>query len=106
MTTVLAKPLAPPPTTPMVKSDSTPVSTPKPASDDPLAAMMAPPSRSRLTTPNSALRGPRRIPRSHDPSMGTTNAPPSSAKPVASPAAPPQFVIFQPKPAEPSEEEK
>ena len=89
----------------MVKRDSTPVSTPKPASDDPLAAMMAPPSKTRLTTPNSALRGPPRIPRSHDPSMGT-NAPPSSAKPVASPAAPPQFVIFQPKSAEPSEEEK
>jgi hypothetical protein len=100
----IAKPLAPPPTTPMVKSDSTPVSTPKPASDDPLAAMMAPPSRSRLTTPNSALRGPPRIPRSHNP-MGT-NAPPSSATPVASPAATPQFVIFQPKSAEPSEEEK
>jgi hypothetical protein len=97
-----AKPLAPPPTTPIIKSDSTPVSTPKPVSNDPLAAMMAPPSRSRLTTPNSGLRGPPMIPRSHN--NMSKNTPPMSSNTAASPAAtaPPQFVIFKPK----SEDEK
>ncbi len=116
----VAKPLAPPPITPIVKSDPTPastpntndplaammappsrtISTPKNASNDPLAAMMAPPKRS-ISTPNSALRGPPLIPRSH------TSGPPTPAKPATVPAAaPPQFVIFQPKPADTSKDEE
>lgn len=114
-----AKPLAPPPTTPVVKENQPPAGTPSAASNDPLAMMMAPPSRSTprsdplsdlmappsRSTPSSGLRGPPRIPRSHNPMHPSTSS--SSGKPPASSvSAPPQFVIFQPKPAEPAEEEK
>ena len=115
----VAKPLAPPPITPMVRDDKTPVGTPTPALDDPLAMMMAPPARSTPKadplsnlmappsrgTPNSALQAPPRIPRSHTAMNASV---PSSAQKSPAPAAsaPPQFVIFQPKPTDKSEQEK
>lgn len=92
----VAKPLAPPPITPVTKENNAPVSTPKPTSNDPLAAMMAPPSRSRPTPV-----GPPKIPRSHNLSHS------SSTKASMPPTdAPPQFVIFQPKTTGKGEEKK
>lgn len=101
----VAKPLAPPPTTPVVKHEMGPVSTPNLSSNDPLSMMMAPPSRSTpktdplsnlvappsRSTPSNVLKGPPAVPRStisqvkHGQSLGTNVG-----------QAPPQFVIFKP----------
>ena len=93
----VAKPLAPPPTTPVMKDTKTYATTPESTLNDPLAAMMAPPSRSRSTP-----IGPPRIPRSHN----ATSASTPSSKTQSTSSAPPQFVIFQPKPTKSGEGEK
>lgn len=100
----IAKPLAPPPITPIVKDNSA-APTSEAKSDDPLASLIAPPNArsapkkaadplSSLMAPPSRstpsnLKGPPRIPRSYNPST-----PSSAAK--ATMGAPPQFVIFTP----------
>ncbi len=81
------KPIPPPPTTPL-GPDATATNQPEtPRSNDPLAAMMAPPKR----TPASLPRG-----------VGA-RAPSAAASrhPLTSPGGgpPPQFAVFQPKPA-------
>eukprot|EP01083_Nonionella_stella_P065904 173082_1 len=100
----VAKPLAPPPITPIVKDSSVAPASEAKSYDplasliappnsrsaqkkaaDPLSSLMAPPTRS---TPSN-VKGPPRIPRAHNP------ATPSSAVKAAT-AAPPQFVIFTP----------
>jgi len=95
----VAKPLAPPPI--MKSSDKAP-STPAPApaaSNDPLAALMAPPSRA-----TSARKGlPPAMSRYADPlaSMGnmSMSTPGASMKKDAAAAAPtPKFAVFQPIP--------
>jgi hypothetical protein len=115
----VAKPLAPPPTTPAVKGNKEAMSTPTAASNDPLAMMMAPPTRTTpkadhlsslmappsRSTPSSAIRGPPRIPRFHN--APGAKAPPAEKTPAAdSSSAYPQFVIFTPKPSDEIEEEK
>lgn len=115
----VAKPLAPPPTTPIVKESQRGMTTPIPASNDPLAMLMAPPSRTTpkadplsnlmpppsRSTPSSALRGPPRIPRSHNvPSPRTLST--AKAPGADSGSAPPYFVIFTPKPADETKEKK
>uniref|UniRef100_A0A6S8TR00 Protein transport protein sec16 n=1 Tax=Chaetoceros debilis TaxID=122233 RepID=A0A6S8TR00_9STRA len=100
----VAKPLAPPPITPIVKNSSVAPAS-EATSDDPLASLIAPPNSrsaqkkaadplSSLMAPPtrstpSNLKGPPRIPRTHNPST------PSSAV-KATTGAPPQFVIFTP----------
>ena len=105
----VAKPLAPPPTIP--KTTGGP-STPAPsvaASNDPLAALMAPPpsgvlSRNKRGTPSLGMSR-----YSASPLTSIGNVPPSN--PPASPmmAAPPTFATFVPKPSQketdPSQEE-
>lgn len=105
----VAKPLAPPPI--MKSSDKAP-STPAPApaaSNDPLAALMAPPSRA-----TSARKGlPPTMSRYADPlaSMGnmSMSTPGATMKRDAAHAAPtPKFAVFQPIPTkpDPSKDEK
>jgi hypothetical protein len=84
----VAKPLAPPPTTPMVKDTVDSASTS--SANDPLASLMAPPTRSTQNShgpptigSRTPIAGPPRIPRS-------THTMPGKVEP-------PQFVIFQPK---------
>ena len=101
----VAKPLAPPPI--MKSSDKAP-STPAPspaASNDPLAALMAPPSRA--TTARKGL--PPTMPRYADPlaSMGNMSTPGAGIKKDAAPT--PKFSVFQPIPtksSDPSKDEK
>jgi len=87
----LVKPVGPPPTTPSAMKPE-PTAQPATPSNDPLAAMMAPPSRapSSLRRPG-AVRG-LSTPRSYPPGMPSPGMP--------SPAvggAPPQFAVFKPK---------
>lgn len=105
----VAKPLAPPPTTPMT-TEKKEVSTPAPA-NDPLAMMMAPPPArtpsSNLMappsrgTPSASLRGPPMIPRNLNTPQGTPAPKPTNN--VAT--APPPFVIFTPSATEKKESE-
>ena len=107
----LVKPIAPPPIIPAKKDDDdggpgglppTPAGgggnkPPEPL--DPLAAMMAPPSRSV-----SALRRPGAA--GSTPSRGYPGIPGLPGRSTASPmAAPPQFAVFQPKSAQSSKSE-
>lgn len=105
----LAKPIAPPPT-PKELAASKPEEKPSAAEkkDDPLAAMMAPPQR----TPASFSRSrgasggmPPTTPRALYPGMpaGMADTAPSGG---AAAAAPPQFMVFKPKPVEEKEEAK
>ena len=89
----VAKPLAPPPTTPIVKDHIASTSTP--TTNDPLASLMAPPTRG---TPNT--NGPPTIVGSRTPISGPPRIPRSThamAGKIKASTAPPQFVIFQPK---------
>lgn len=98
----VAKHLAPPPI--MTPKADAPASTPAPVSNDPLAALMAPPSR--LSTKRSGPPSRRYA----DPlvSMGNVSSTPMSGLPPISSktespmrdasAAPPKFAVFQPKP--------
>jgi hypothetical protein len=80
----LVKPIGPPPKTPMA---SKPEPGPEPdAPTDPLAAMMAPPTR---RAPGSSMSKPRGYPGMSSSGM---------LSPAAA-GAPPQFAVFQPKPA-------
>lgn len=113
----VAKPLAPPPIMPK-KSDApaTPAPAAAAASNDPLAALMAPPPGLRVSSQKKRTPATSRY---ADPlaSMGNV-APPSGMKlPPASPMmkpppATPTFAVFQPKPStqaapsDPSKEEK
>lgn len=86
-----AKPIGPPPTAAVTPqgSSSSPLA-PAAPSDDPLAAMMAPPQR-----PPSALRArstPNRFP--------TKSLSPSSSLGSAPKVTTPHFAVFQPKPAD------
>jgi hypothetical protein len=89
----LVKPVGPPPTTPAIgKSEPTPE--PQATPNDPLAAMMAPPTRGRgpssLKRPGAASgMTPRGYPGMPSPGMAS----------AAAAGAPPQFAVFQPKPA-------
>lgn len=95
----VAKPLAPPPITPVTKKGdenikSAPNAT-KPVINDPLSALMAPPSRSTpasRSTPSamsSMMAPPMRTP-------SIKNVPPTGTNGEKPPVTP-QFVIFQPK---------
>jgi hypothetical protein len=96
----LVKPIAPPPTMPTT-TPSTPAPEPS-TSNDPLAAMMAPPSRGPSSMKRPGLGG---TPRGYPGSMpGFGGGPPGSAPPSAG-GPPPQFAVFQPKPT-PKEEPK
>lgn len=102
----VAKPLAPPPTTPVVKHETGSVSTPILNRDDPLSMMMAPPSRSTpkadplsnllappsRSTPSNMLKGPPTVPRSTISQMNNKQSPHGTTVGQI----PPQFVIFQP----------
>lgn len=94
----LAKPVGPPPMTPTA---SMPEPTPEPEmSNDPLAALMAPPNSRR--GPSSSNRpgavGGMDTPRGYPGTRSPAGGPPGMASPAAA-GAPPQFAIFQPKPA-------
>ena len=99
----VAKPLAPPPIIP--KTPVTPaLSAPAPAaSNDPLAALMAPPPSRGLSTMKKGTSAASRYAnplastgkRAGASSAGSTKIPPTS--PMM--AAPPTFAVFQPKPA-------
>ena len=94
----LVKPIGPPPTMGASSIPSTPAPQPS-ASSDPLAAMMAPPSRGPASMKRTGVGGahpvyPGMIPGS---SGGPGSAPPTAGGP------PPQFAVFQPKPV-PSDE--
>jgi hypothetical protein len=98
----VAKPLAPPPIMkPSDKAPSTPALAPS-EPNDPLASLMAPPSRA---TSRKGL--PPTMARYADPlaSMGNMSTPGTSLK---KDAAPPKFAVFQPIPTktEPSKDEK
>ena len=99
----VAKPLAPPP---IIKSSDKAPATPAPApaaSNDPLAALMAPPSRA--TTARKGM--PPTMSRYADPlaSMGNVSTPGAGMK---KDAAPPKFAVFQPIPtkSDPAKDEK
>ena len=100
----VAKPLAPPPIIPKTSdaAPSTPAPAATPASNDPLAALMAPPPSGVLSkkrgTPTMSRYG------GAPPLSSIGNVTPSTAggkKPPASPMMmkPPTFATFQPKPA-------
>jgi len=109
----VSKPLAPPPTTPMmkeVKENRASKSTP----DDPLVSLMAPPTRptpkadplsSMMAPPSRTPKGPPRPTSAYTPMMAI---PPARGTPSGMPT--PRFVIFQPKTtiasSEPSEDTK
>lgn len=87
----VAKPLAPPPITPATKAPNAT----KPVSNDPLSALMAPPSRSTPATRST----PSAISSMTAPPMQTPSikkVPPTGTN-AAKPPVTPQFVIFQPK---------
>jgi hypothetical protein len=101
----VAKPLAPPPTTPISsRSAPTPISN----VNDPLSMMMAPPSRSTpktdplsnllappsRSTPSSALRG---LNINNAGAVNNKGVNGNSINGSKSGQAPPQFVIFQPR---------
>lgn len=76
----VAKPIGPPPTTPMAAATEAPAPAPAP-SNDPLAAMMAPPQRAPRVLSKKAKPG---------------SMPPLPGTPKGAP--PPQFAVFAPKP--------
>ena len=80
----VAKPIGPPPTTPMAAAASTPA-----LSNDPLAAMMAPPQRAPRALGKKAMPG---------------SMPPLPGTPMGAP--PPRFTVFAPKPDEGKKENK
>ena len=93
-----AKPVGPPPTAPIIEEDRA-VSCPAPAPADPLAAMMAPPTR-MPSRARSIGAGGRRAP---IPGVMPGGPP---AVPLATSAAPPQFAVFQPKPTSDGERQE
>ena len=99
----VAKPLAPPP---IMKSNDKAPSTPAPApaaSNDPLAALMAPPSRASTGRKGMPpVRGmPPTISKYADPlaSMANMSTPGATMKKDAAPT--PKFAVFQPMPTKP-----
>ena len=99
----VAKPLAPPPIIPKTsEAPSTPAPAASPASNDPLAALMAPPPSGVLSkkrgTPTSMSRYGGAPPLS---SIGNVTPSTGGKKTPASPMMmkPPTFATFQPKPA-------
>jgi len=95
----LAKPMAPPPIMPG-GGDSTPAAEPEPKADvsnDPLAAMMAPPSRRPVRRPGGTPTMPP-VGGAMPPMAGMPPMMPGMPSPVAggAPAAPPQFAVFTP----------
>jgi hypothetical protein len=91
----VAKPIGPPPTTPMALSSAP--APPAVIPNDPLAAMMAPPPRV-ISAPRSRPSGMRPSPRSMPMHF------PSGMMP-ATPNAAPHFSIFEPKPEKDSKKE-
>jgi len=77
----VAKPIGPPPTTPMADLSAAPAPPPAPASNDPLAAMMAPPQRA---------------PRSRVKKASPSSMPALLGTPMGAPS--PKFAVFAPKP--------
>jgi len=113
----VAKPIAPPPTMGAAAPQPTPEDKPAAASNDPLAAMMAPPNlRGPSALKNRGSGGGRSYPGMASPGGGPPTmmmggaggssgaAPPVMKMPSApgggksTAAAPPQFMVFQPKP--------
>jgi hypothetical protein len=112
----VAKPLAPPPImTP--KADNAPdVSSTPAASNDPLAALMAPPSRAmsskksgppsrKYADPLASMGNVASTPMTGLPPVSSKNIPESPMRDVPT-AAPPKFAVFQPKPVEKALDEK
>ena len=104
----VAEPLPPPPTTmPKVDPQSAePTAEPKvDTSNDPLATMMAPPSRAPSAMKRPAV-GPKTTAGRYPPGMMTPGGPGGMPSPaVSGTAAPPQFAVFTPKPATVEKEE-
>lgn len=109
----VAKPLAPPPImTPKTTDDAPAVSNAPAASSDPLAALMAPPSRAvsskkglppsrRYADPLASMGNVSSTPMTGLPPISSKNVPESPMRTDASSAAaaaPPKFAVFQPKP--------
>ena len=92
--TEIAKPLAPPPTTPVVKD--TVASAPMPATNDPLASLMAPPTRSSPSIQVSSMRHATSTVGSRTP-IAVPPRIPRSTHSMSRKVEPPQFVIFEPK---------
>jgi len=94
-----AKPVGPPPTTPIIAEDRA-VSCPAPAPADPLAAMMAPPTRvpTRASSVGPATN------RAPIPGM-MPGGPPTTPSASGAPP-PPQFSVFQPKPTPDGDEKE
>ena len=107
----VAKPLAPPPTIPRKSAeDAAPTTPAAPASNDPLAMLMAPPSSRSRVPSNNKGGAPRpggasgRKPNTSDPFFASMGNAPGEKKVPDSPmmgkaAAPPKFTTFQPKPS-------
>ena len=99
----LAKPIGPPPITP---SDKKPEPAPQPATpNDPLAMMMAPPSRAPSSLRRPGGMGATSAPRAFTPGAPSPGMPRGMPPGMASPAAggaPPQFAVFKPKPKDES----
>jgi hypothetical protein len=87
----VAKPVGPPPT---AATTPAPTPQPKPAENDPLAAMMAPPSRAPSSLRRAGVPG---TPRGYPGTPGSR--PPVTASGSSPVVRPPQFAVFQPKPA-------
>jgi hypothetical protein len=92
--TEIAKPLAPPPTTPVVKD--TVASAPMPATNDPLASLMAPPTRSSPNVQGYSMRHATSTVGSRTP-IAVPPRIPRSTHSMSTKVEPPQFVIFEPK---------
>lgn len=105
----VAKPLAPPPIiTPKTSDDAAAVSSTPAASNDPLAALMAPPSRAmslkksgppsrRYADPLASMGNVSSTPMTGLPPISSKNVPES---PMRLDASAPKFAVFQPKPTE------
>ena len=106
----VAKPLAPPPIIPKTTGNdaagATPTQAPAPSSDDPLAALMAPPPMSRGRSPKKKVGNTPLAGRYADPLSSIGNVS-SNKLPPASPMMnqPPTFAVFKPKPAPVEQEE-
>ena len=108
----VAKPLAPPPTMTQAAAQPSIDNQQDEGPKDPLAAMMAPPSRtpSSLRRPaGGAARStgmmPGGLPPGMMPPMPPGAATPAAGRPQPAAGAPPSFAVFTPKPAAKKEDE-
>lgn len=107
----VAKPLAPPPIMSPKAECAPAISSTPSASNDPLAALMAPPSRAMSSKKSSLLSSKARYAdplasmgnvtystTTGLPSVSSKNVPASPMRMEVSPAVTPKFAVFQPKP--------